>query len=139
PAHQSTRKAIETVAAPAQGKPPWPRVTSLALPLILICAAGVRLHHLGHASLWYDEALTIDIASQPLSDIPADVRAREQIPPLYHILMHAWIDAFGDRETAVRLPSALLGLAAVGAAFALGRSLFGIREALAAATLAALS
>jgi uncharacterized membrane protein len=114
-------------------------VTGIALVLILIFAAGIRVYHLGHASLWYDEVLTIEIASQPLGDIPGEVRAREAIGPLYHLFMHFWTDALGDRETAARLPPAFCGVATVVAAFALGRALFGVREGLAAATLAAVS
>ncbi|MDB5320056.1 MAG: glycosyl transferase family 39 [Phycisphaerales bacterium] len=116
-----------------------PSAFALSAIAVLVIAAALRLAGLGAASLWYDEALTLDIAAGPLADLAADVRAREQVPPLYHVLMHGWIDRFGDSEFAARLPSALFGVAAVAAIIALGCALFGRREGTAAGALMALS
>jgi 4-amino-4-deoxy-L-arabinose transferase-like glycosyltransferase len=59
-------------------------------------------------------------------------------PPLALWLMAASIRVFGATPAAMRFPSALLDLAAVVLTFALGRRLFGPREALAAMGLHAL-
>jgi hypothetical protein len=58
-------------------------------------------------------------------------------PPLAYWLGAASIAAFGLNETAARLPSALLGLAGVGLAFALGAAIAGRRAGLLAAAVLA--
>lgn len=91
-----------------------------ALLVILAAAAVLRLALLGHHSLWHDEVLCFYNAE---SDFATTLRtlARENQPPLYHLLLGAWMQAVGRSPRALRLFSALAGLAAVALAFALGR------------------
>lgn len=110
----------------------------LALAAILIVAAVLRLHALGAASIWLDESTTWDQARRDfiamLQSMAYDVH-----PPLYNSILHFFIRAFGDRETVLRLPSAISGVAAVAAIFWVGSLLDGRAAGLLAAVLLCLS
>ncbi|NJM09108.1 hypothetical protein HC891_27275 [Candidatus Gracilibacteria bacterium] len=88
------------------------RTNALALALLLLIAAGLRLLDLGVRPLWFDEAMEYWVASAPLPQLLAAVRGGIQDPPLYSLLLHAWLpftsDAFG-----LRLPSVLFSLGSV--------------------------
>ena len=110
-----------------------------ALGLVALVAGSVALRLEGlRVSLWLDEGISIGIASHPLVDIPA-LLAQDGSPPLYYLLLHGWMNAFGDSEVAVRSLSLLFALAMVPVAFLAGRSLFGRRAGWIAAVLAATS
>ena len=96
-----------------------------SLPLsvigLLIAAAVLRLVHLGRLPLYLDEAVTWAHAT-----LPAwidTVRAEPNHPPLWRLLTRSTIALLGDGEAALRLPAALLGIAAVGLTWALARRL----------------
>jgi mannosyltransferase len=96
----------------------WPL---LALTLL---AAALRLSTLGLQSFWYDEAFTpIHVLHASLSATLRSVAHTENTPPLWYVL--AWADArvFGTSAVALRLPSALAGIATVPVAWAIGREL----------------
>lgn len=117
----------------------WDRV-SLALGMILVLALVIRGWGIGAQSLWHDEVLTTLSATAPLSQVIESVERNENKPPLYFILMNLWVRAAGLSETALRLPSALFGVAAVAVIYLLGRDLFNDRRVgLIAALLLALS
>ena len=109
------------------------------LAATLALAAALRVHGIARDSLWGDEALGIIIAKMPLADLLRHVAWWEQIPPLHHLVLKAWMTLFGDREAAVRMPSAIAGLAAVVMMYLLTRRLAGRAAALAAATILAVS
>lgn len=104
---------------------------------VLALAAGLRLHDLGRADVWVDEANGILIASGALSDIPARLRF-DSSPPLYYGLLHVWKALAGDGAAALRLLSVAFGVALAGAAWAVGARLpirgAGLFSALAVAT-----
>ncbi len=106
--------------------------------IVAITAAGLalRLADLGRESFWLDEAGRAAIAARPLHAIPAAVSVVELSPPLYHLLLHAWMRLVGDGDAALRLLSALLSAAAIPATYALAGDLAGRRTALVAALLA---
>jgi uncharacterized membrane protein len=83
------------------------------LPLLLafgaVLAASVALRFVTRSDLWFDEALSVNIASLPLDQIP-DALRHDGHPPLYYFLLHIWIDVFGDGDVAVRALSGLLSL-----------------------------
>ena len=54
----------------------------VAMALVMLAAIALRLYNLGGPSLWYDEFLTVSIASGPLENIPQAVKIGEQTPPL---------------------------------------------------------
>lgn len=113
--------------------------TGLALVLITALAAGLRLVYLDQESLWLDEAGRVAIAVAPLGEIPHRMAVIELSPPLYHVLLHGWIAAFGRSDVSVRLLSALLGVLAVPLSYEVGRALYGRRVGLISAALAAVS
>jgi mannosyltransferase len=100
------------------------------------CATGVVAGLLA-GPLWLDEALSVEISRQPLPDLLAALR-RDGSPPLYYLLLHAWIAAFGTGTVVVRLPAAVVTVVALLLAHRLGRRLAGGSGARAAVTALAL-
>jgi 4-amino-4-deoxy-L-arabinose transferase-like glycosyltransferase len=100
-------------------------------------AAALRLPTLGSPSLWLDETLTGGLARGSLGDLLHRVAEQEANPPLFYLLEWAWARVAGTSEVALRLPSALFGIALVPVAFAIGRRLGGPRAAVALAALIA--
>ena len=110
----------------------------LYLPLILLVALALRLYQLDGQSLWYDEGTSVALAQQSATTIISSAAA-DIHPPLYYLLLSGWVQMFGSSELAVRLLSALAGVALVYVTYLTGRRLFGWHAGLAAALLAALS
>jgi hypothetical protein len=105
---------------------------------VTVAAAALRLSTLGLQSFWYDEAFTpVHVLHPSLWATLRSVVHSENTPPLWYVL--AWVDSriLGTGEVALRLPSALDGIATVGVAWAIGRELAGRRAALACAALVA--
>jgi mannosyltransferase len=103
----------------------WPLAAVLAL------AAALRFSTLGLQSLWYDEAFTpVHVLHSSLAATLHSVVHSENSPPLWYVL--EWLDvrAFGDGALALRVPSALAGLATVWVVWAIGEELAGRRCAL---------
>jgi mannosyltransferase len=76
------------------------------------------------SDLWLDEALSVDIARVPLSDLP-DALRHDGSPPLYYVLLKGWMAVFGTGDVAVRSLSGLCMAAAVVAVFFAARRLGG--------------
>jgi 4-amino-4-deoxy-L-arabinose transferase-like glycosyltransferase len=113
---------------------------ALALIVILLAAAGLRLRGLGATSLWYDEVITMRVAR---ASGHADLIARlDQLDgtraPLHPLVLRLWLRIFGPSDLAGRSFSVLCGLLTIGVIYALGRAAFDERTALWAAWLAAL-
>jgi mannosyltransferase len=113
-------------------RPWWP------LALLTLLAAALRLSTLDLQSLWYDEAFTpVHVLHPSLGATLRSVVHTENTPPLWYILIWAWSRLFGTGAIALRLPSALAGVATVPVAWGTGRELAGRRAALVAAGLVA--
>jgi mannosyltransferase len=100
----------------------WP------LAALTILAAVLRLPTLGQQSFWYDEAFTpVHVLHPSLWATLHSVAHTENTPPLWYLV--AWADSrvLGTGEIALRLPSALAGIATVPVAWAIGRELTGRR------------
>jgi hypothetical protein len=119
------------------------RLPLLALLAVLCIAAAVRLYRLGELpfGLWFDEAYNglqiLKILADP-AHRPVFVAAGEQGQPVmywYVTIPFFWL--FGPTQLALRVPTALAGVAGVAAVFLLGRALFGNLVGLAAAALLA--
>ena len=94
-------------------------------PLLALVASGVLvaavvLRFWTRSDLWFDEALSVNIARLPLGQIP-DALRHDGHPPLYYFLLHVWIDVFGIGDFAVRALSGVLSLATLPLVWFAGR------------------
>jgi 4-amino-4-deoxy-L-arabinose transferase-like glycosyltransferase len=107
-----------------------------ALAAVLALGAAIRFHQLDHESLWNDEILSVEVARRPWPAL-LSATAEDGHPPLYAALLHVWMRARGESETAVRSLSAVIGVATLAAFFALASRLLSRRAALLATLLLA--
>lgn len=112
--------------------PAWSWLEILGLGCLLLAAVLIRLYKLD-CTYWYDETLTHEGASLPVSEI---VTHRYNF--LYYLLGHFALK-LGDSEVALRMPSLLAGVAGVLAIYLFARAVAGRSAALFAAVLFALS
>lgn len=99
---------------------------ALTAGLVLVVAVGVVLRFVTRSPLWLDEALSVDIARLPLGQI-TDALRHDGHPPLYYVLLHGWIAAFGEGNVAVRAFSGVWGLALLPLLYVAGWRLGGRR------------
>jgi mannosyltransferase len=134
---------------------PLPRTllvpTWLALGIILLLAAGLRVYHLGTQSLWLDECFSLECSfghnyaqlslprNVPLSPAVAYTNVRDAKPwwmiprsldrdlhpPLGYLLLRGWTGMFGYSESALRSLSVLASLGSIILLFAIARQLHG--------------
>lgn len=98
----------------AQTKSPVRRQVSTLgwLLVVLVVAAGLRLHRLTEVSYWFDEGFCLRMADFPLFEMLG--RATEDPhPPFFYLLLKVWIGVFGDSPVAARLLGVVCGLSAV--------------------------
>ena len=123
----------ELRAVERRGLAPW--VAPVAITAV---AALLRLWDLGSQSLWFDEAFTAVRTLHPsLSQTLSSMVHTENSPALWYVV--EWVDyrILGSSEFALRLPSALFGIATVPLAWAAAREAVGRRAAHVAAALVA--
>jgi mannosyltransferase len=126
PATPSASTGVETDVGPVTS-PPAPRRRSVpwaALAVALAVAGGVVARFVADSHLWLDEALTVNIAGLPLSQIPEALR-RDGSPPLYYVVLHSWMEVFGTGTIAVRALSGLFSVACLPLAWRVGRRVGG--------------
>jgi len=121
-------QAFPTRQVPHRRLPPLGRHAIVALVLILLAAAAVRLYALGSlpSGTWWDEADIGLVARRMLAEAnfrPFFVVSNDH--PLHHFALVALaFRVFGESTAAVRLISALFGILAILAAFLAGRLRF---------------
>lgn len=108
------------VVEPLRG--PWLVVAQVGVVLVVV--VGLVLRFWAHSALWLDEALTVDIARLPLRQIPGYLK-RDGAPPLYYVLLHFWMGAFGQSKVSVRAISGVFSAATLPVAWLAGRRLGG--------------
>jgi len=117
-----------STAAPARDEavePATPRHLGLDAVLVgLVVALGIVLRFATTSDLWFDEALSVNIAELPLSEL-GDALRQDGAPPLYFTLLHFWIELFGSGEVAVRAFSGLISVATLPLAYWAGKRIGG--------------
>lgn len=104
---------------------------------ILLLATATRFYGLTSTAIWEDEASSLLFSQYSPVDLWSHA-ARDVHPPLYFLLLRAWIELFGDGIFSVRSMSAIFGVFAVGLGTWLTRSIATRRAALMAGYLLAL-
>lgn len=99
---------------------------ALVLVTALFTLVGIVLRFLPRRALWLDEALSANIASLPLSEIPAALE-HDGHPPLYYFLLHLWM-TIGSSDWWLRALSGFTSLLGLPLAYLAGRRL-GARSA----------
>ncbi len=133
---------MATVAVPRskhrfeQLRAPDALLAGVTLIVLLALSAYVRTRAIS-GSFWMDEGLSVGISSHALTDIPGVLR-QDGSPPLYYMLLHVWMDAFGRGETAVHWLSLTAALLTIPTAMWAGWSLWGKRAGYVGAVLCAL-
>ena len=130
--------ATQAAAAPrrtarSRALPAWWPLAALTL-----LAAVLRLSTLGLQSFWYDEAFTpVSVLHPSLFSTLHQLTRTENSPPLWYVLEWVFYRLLGTGEWALRIPSALAGIALVPVAWGIGRELSGRAAAIATAALVA--
>jgi uncharacterized membrane protein len=111
---------------------------TVAVVVLTVLAAALRLYRIGHQSLWFDEAFTAMLVKLPLGRMLSTIPKTESTPYLYYLLAWVWTHIFGRGAADLRALSALIGVAVVPVSYLTTRRLIGnCRAALAVAALAA--
>jgi mannosyltransferase len=111
---------------------------TVAIVVLTVLAACLRLYRIGHQSLWFDEAYTAMLVKLPLGHMLSTIPKTESTPYLYYLLVWVWTHIFGHGAADLRSLSALIGTAVVPVAYLATRRLIGsVRVALSVAALAA--
>jgi hypothetical protein len=91
---------------------------------IFVVAALLRFVALGSSDLFRDEAASWLTARYPLDQLLSHVSG-EPYPPLYFVILKAWMALFGDGAAAMRTLSALAGLGTIWITWAWSRTAIG--------------
>ncbi len=89
--------------------------------VVVVVAAGIVLRFWTRSALWLDEALTVDIAKRPLSQLHQLLR-QDGAPPLYYVLLHFWMKVFGTSNLGVRSLSGVISVITLPVAWLAGRT-----------------
>jgi mannosyltransferase len=105
------------------------------LTLLTLVSALLRTRQLS-LYYWVDEGISVGISSHHLSQLPSLLR-QDGSPPLFYVLLHAWMQVWGRTETATHALSLIFALAAVPVAYWAAASVFDRRTGTYCAILAA--
>lgn len=101
---------------------------------VVVAAAGLLFFFYTRSAMWLDEALTVNIARLPLSQLHAALK-QDGAPPLFYVLLHFWTAVLGTSNVAVRSLSALFMTGTVVAMWFAARRFAGPKAAWIAAAL----
>ena len=127
---------------PRRGGAAWTRPDGWAwvaiVAALLIGAVAIRAVLLDQRQMFKDEGAAWLVASYPLPGV-IQYSMQDTSPPLYALLLHAWIGLFGDGLATMRLLSVVLGVAFVLIAWRWGHEALGRRWGLVVLATVALS
>lgn len=117
------------------------KIKSYNFYLIIAVLLGIfiRLYGLDIQGFWFDE---LAISFPTISQIPGSLMnllKQDLHPPLYPLLLHVWMKIFGTTETAIRLPSAIVGVLAIFFMYFMSKRFFNRHVAILATILISLS
>lgn len=112
------------------------------LLFIVLLGLALRVYDLGGESVWFDEAVSIDVSSrlgfvEQIKWVAGP--SKETNPPFYYMVLHLWTPFFGNSEFISRLPSVIFGVLTIILTYSVGRLLFGKRAGLLAALIMSVS
>lgn len=144
--HAWPARAREAPAAAVVSQPS-PGLTALLLVCVLALGGALRLLVGNGHSINGDEGLSLRYASFPLTTAAGDtthltlfqIMATNVHPPLYFVMLHAWVSRFGADVAGARLLSELAGLLCLPLLFVLAAMLYDRTVALFATLVAACS
>jgi uncharacterized membrane protein len=115
----------------------------LKSPLVLFClvllvSAGCKLLALNSRELWLDETYSAFVANLPFGELLRHTSG-DVHPPLFYMLLWAWIRVFGAAQAQLRLFSVIINLFSMGAMYVLARRILGAHFGALAAGLFAFS
>jgi 4-amino-4-deoxy-L-arabinose transferase-like glycosyltransferase len=117
-----------------------PLAERFALPAILVVAAANFFWQLGSSSYFTDEAFSVMHSLPAVHTLLDQVGHTETTPYTYFLFLHEWMIRTGSQaEWVTRLPSAVAGVALVGAVYWMARAFVARWVALGAAALCAIS
>ena len=93
---------------------------------IVVAGFLLRINQIGQDELWFDEAFSFHMVT--LASWPGDLLKYDN-PPLYYLLLHAWIQLVGQSESAIRMLSAIFSTLFVVTILWIGRIILGHRAA----------
>lgn len=112
----------------------------MGLYAVVLVGVVLRLVGLGAESYWIDEYSSLEfVMSRTTVEVIREVPAIDPHPPLYYVILNLWTSLVGVSEPAVRLLSALFGIATIPVLYALGAELYDRRVGVFAAAILALS
>ncbi|MEM7535473.1 MAG: glycosyltransferase family 39 protein [Chloroflexota bacterium] len=112
---------------------------TIAFWTLLIIGGVLRFYSIDSKTMWLDEAFSVWVANNTLSELFGWLVQIDQHPPLYYTLLHFWQQAFGDLQGEVRAFSALCSTLAMPLVYLAARRLLNPNIALVTLFILALS
>ena len=107
---------------------------ALGFVIFFVLVGGfLRVLLLGTKGMWLDETFSVWLANHSLPEMMQWIVKIDQHPPLYYLLLHAWVAHYGDTPYYVRLLSALIGTATIPVVYLIGKRMSGSLVGLVAA------
>jgi len=111
-------------------------VSRFTIHAVLLLSFALRLYRLDAQPIWWDEAVSLHLATSSLAEIVTN-RAGNLHPPLYFFLLKGWLALVGDSPFGARFLSAWLGTLLVPGVYIFARRWLTRRAGRIAAILAA--
>lgn len=115
------------------------RKKNIVLGAIILLGLLLRVYQLDFQSLWLDELHSVIGASPERTTAEVIQYAKSDQPPFYFILLHFWMNVFGDTGYFARLLSVVFGVFAILMIYILGRRFRGTTVGLALALMLAVN
>lgn len=93
------------------------------LLLIMLVGLILRLIDITTESYWFDEVYSIALAKFSFREI-AVYTGKDVHPPFYYMMLHIWLNLFGNSELAARSLSAVFSLATIPVLYAIAVRVF---------------